>query len=134
MRARFDQAFVKVQEQMRNTDEERPVPTDFVRGLHKVSTKDLNDDDEWRFAPVGVLQREERDVINVAQAEAFACTFGLPLIRWRLDMVDEIDNKLLRDDVYDDEDHLWGYFVEGAPVNLTENMSSARAVQGPRFR
>ena len=66
-----------------------------------------------------MLQREERDVINVAQAEAFACTFGLPLIRWRLDMVDEIDNKLLRDDVYEDEDHLWGYFVEGAPVNLT---------------
>ena len=128
MRARFDQAFVKVQEHMRNTDVERPVPVDFVRGLRKVSTKDLNDDEEWRFAPVGVLQREERDVINVAQAEAFACTFGLPLIRWRLDMVDEIDNKLLRDDVYDDEDHLWGYFVEGAPVNLTENMSSTRGL------
>ena len=75
-----------------------------------------------------MLQREERDVINVAQAEAFACTFGLPLIRWRLDMVDEIDNKLLRDDVYEDEDHLWGYFVEGAPINLTENMSSTRGL------
>ena len=128
MRARFDQPFVEVQEQMRNTDAERPVPAAFVRALRKVSNRDLEDDEEWRFAPVGVLQREERDVINVAQAEAFARTFGVPLIRWRLEMVDEIDDACLRIDVYADEDHLWGYFVEGAPINLTENISSTRGL------
>ena len=128
MRAMFDPAFVKVQEQMRDTDLEWPVSTAFVRGLRKVSTADLASDEEWRFAPVGVLQHAERDVINVAQAKAFARTFGLPLIRWRLEMVDEIDDVSLRDDLYADEDHLWGYFVEGAPVNLTENISSTRGL------
>ena len=34
-------------------------------------------------------------------------------------MVDEIDDRALRDDLYADEPNLWQYFVEGAPVNLT---------------
>ena len=41
-------------------------------------------------------------------------------------MVDEIDNACLRDDVYADEEHLWCYFVEGAPVMLTETLKSVR--------
>ena len=128
MRARDDQPFVKVQEQMRDTHAEMAVPADFIRKLRMVSKADLAADPEWMFAPVGVLQHVERDVINVAQAKVFARTFGLPLIRWRLEMVDEIENKSLLSDLYEDEDNLWGYFVEGAPVNLTENMASTRGL------
>ena len=59
--------------------------------------------------------RHERDVINVAQVERFAQTFGLPLFKWKLPLVDHIhDEKLLRD-LYLDEPMLWGYFAEGVP-------------------
>ena len=38
-------------------------------------------DEEWLFAPLAVLTQLERDHWNVAQAEAFAKTFGLPLFK-----------------------------------------------------
>lgn len=77
-----------------------------------MSTEDLERDPEWRFAPVGVISHVERDVINLYQLEAFARHFGLPLVKWRCRMVDEIDDRALRDDLYADEPNLWQYFVE----------------------
>ena len=57
---------------MRNTEAEWPVSRAFVRKLRRVTQADLAADEEWRFAPVGVLSHVERDTINVAQIEAFA--------------------------------------------------------------
>ena len=121
MRAINDAPFVKVQEQMRDTDTDQPISSAFLRNLQTVSTADVEDDDEWCFAPIGVVSRMERDVINVAQIEAFARHFGLPLIKWPLPIIDSsanwINDKGLQRDVYADEIGLWGYFVEGvSPV------------------
>ena len=41
-------------------------------------------------------------------------------------MPDEIEDVDKRDRLYAEEPGLWGYFVEGAPVNLTENIASVR--------
>ena len=126
MRAKDDPDFIEVQRQMRDPDVERPVPGAFLDKLHTLSAADLAEDEEWRFAPVGVLNHLERDVINVAQLEAFARAFNLPLVRWPLTMVEEIEDENLRRDLYADEPDLWAYFVEGAPVNLTETLKSVR--------
>ena len=67
-----------------------------------------------------VVSRHERDVVNAAQLERFARAFGLPLFRWQLPLLDELPN-VDRNDLYNAEPSLWGYFVEGAPINLTEN-------------
>ena len=126
MRARDDQPFIEVQQQMRNTSTSQPVAEAFLRSLKSVSAADVRRDESWRFTPVGVLSHIERDTINYAQLDAFARAFDLPLVKWRLPMVDEIDNAELREELYQDEPTLWGYFVEGAPVNLIETIKSVR--------
>ena len=72
-----------------------------------------------------VVSRHERDVVNAAQLERFARAFGLPLFRWQLPLLDELPN-VDRNDLYNAEPSLWGYFVEGAPINLTENIKPVR--------
>jgi len=65
------------------------------------------------------------DVVNTAQLERFARAFGLPLFRWKLPLLDELSNVDLKD-LYNAEPSLWGHFVEGAPINLTENIKPVR--------
>ena len=62
---------------------------------------------------------------NAAQLERFARAFGLPLFRWNLPLLDELPNVDLKD-LYNAEPSLWGSFVEGAPINLTENIKPVR--------
>ena len=120
------EAFTQVQLHMRRMDVEQPVPDALMRRLRAISTADLAEDEEWRFAPVGVLTHIERDTINIAQVEAFARAFDLPLVKWRIAMVDTVDDVGLRDRLYADEPNLFQYFVEGAPVYLTETIKSVR--------
>ena len=54
---------------MRRTDVAQPVDRAFLESLDAVS----EDDDEcWRFAPVGVPAHYERDILNLVQMRAFA--------------------------------------------------------------
>ena len=75
---------------------------------------------------MGVVSRHERDVVKAAQLERFARAFGLPLFRWKLPLLDEYQRPLQRAA----EPSLWGYFVEGAPINLTDWLERARAREG----
>lgn len=120
MRARDDPAFIDVQQRMRQTDAQRPVCAAFLQGLRPVSESDIVDDPEWKFAPVGVVSRHERDVVNMAQAEAFARSFDTPLVRWQLPLTETLGDESLERALYLEEPGLWATFVEGAPVNLTE--------------
>lgn len=127
MRARNDPTFIDFQLQMRQTDLLHPIPDIFVDSLRTVSTEDLHADAAWHFAPIGVLSHIERDYINYYQLHAFAKKFNLPVIRWRCTLVDGAAlEQRVREDVYDHEPNLWSYFVEGAPVLLTETISSVR--------
>ena len=119
-------AFREMQLSMRGTGAEQPVPGKLLARLRALSPADLAADEEWRFAPVGVLAHIEADAVNHSQLEAFAKAFGLPLIKWRLPMVDEIEDADKRDRLYAEEPGLWGYYVEGAPINITENIASVR--------
>ena len=55
MRAAEDLPFIRVQQRMRDTATRQPpiCPT-FLKGLEPLSTEDVANDPEWRFAPVGV--------------------------------------------------------------------------------
>ena len=125
-----EKAFVSLLTQLRNPNVEQPVSAELLRRLEQqqVTPADLEKDPGWRFAPVGVLSHLERDTINMHQMEAFAMQFSVPLIKWRLKIKDEaagLSSDLLSK-LYDDETNLWGYFVEGAPVMLTETLKSVR--------
>lgn len=126
MRARDDELFIAYQQQMR-TDMPHPVPDAFLKALRMVSRADLEADAAWRFAPIGVLAVVERDAINLAQLKAFAEAFNLPIVRWRLELVDDaFESPSVREQLYEHEPNLWGYFVEGAPVHLTTTIKSVR--------
>ena len=56
----------------------------------------------------------------MAQAEAFARSFDTPLVRWQLPLTEPLGDESLKRALYLEEPGLWGTFVEGAPVNLTE--------------
>ena len=102
------------------------LPVSDVSWLRELSA---SDGPVWRFAPVGVLARRERDAINCAQVEAFARAFGLPLFKWKLQLQGDVGVVMpasALDELYRTEQGLWGYFVAGAPVLLTDNIRSTR--------
>ena len=111
---------------MRRTDVNDPITEKFMKGLKPISRLDIVNDEEWRFAPVGVLSHLERDTIYVRQLYAFAKAFNLPLFRWKLEMVDQIEDPVKLAALYDNEKTLWGYFVEGAPVMLNKTTKATR--------
>lgn len=127
MRARTDEKFIRHQQQMRETGSTQPVSDEFLRALRPVSAADLAEDPSWQFAPIGILSHVERDTINLAQLHAFARKFNLPVVRWRLELVDDVfKTEAERELLYANEPNLWGYFVEGVPVLLTETIKSTR--------
>ena len=127
MRAKGDQIFIGFLKEMRRTDTMQPVSDAFLQNLRRVAKEDIVADISWRFAPIGVLSHVERDTINHAQLEAFASQFKLPLVRWKLPLVDgEALNAEVLNRLYENEPNLWGYFVEGAPVHITANINSVR--------
>ena len=128
MRAAGDDAFIDAQKRMRRTDVAQPIDQALLAQLYPLSAADVLADEEWLFAPMAVLTQLERDHWNVAQAEAFAKTFGLPLFKWKLKIADnEVDEKL-HVGLYKEEPTLWGWYVRGAPVLLTENVKSTRGL------
>ena len=133
MRCRNDPEFGEVQRIMRDTGSDWPVPASFVDGLREVSSEDVAADRAWVFAPIAVLSQRERDALNFAQLLRFAKYFNLPLVRWRRElagastkMPKEDAEELYREEVSNCS--IWDYFVQGAPVMLTENQQPSRGL------
>jgi hypothetical protein len=132
MRSEGDLAFQAVLEQMRRTGVLRPFPRCFFDKLKPLSAADVASDPLWSFAPIAVLSNAERTALNLRQARSFAKHFGVAFVRWRLPLTKKsaasIGCLAKQQQLYEDEEDLWGYFVEGAPVILTENIRSARGL------
>ena len=133
MRAGGDEAFggdKGMLQAMRNTASAHPVPDALVDGMQVLSSADVKRDQTWAFSPIGVLAKIERDTLNYAQLKAFAKAFDLPMVYWRRKMCDPGDISHLTEDeqrrLFENEPNLMGWFVEGAPVVLTENISPTR--------
>lgn len=131
MRAVDDKEFASAQQQLRRTDVPEPAAA-FVKQLRLLSPEDMEADEEWLFAPIGVLAHCERDNLNVAQLRAFAKAFGLPIFKWKLALGGQ-DAHLLeslserdRAAIYSNEVALWGWFVEGCPILLSSTIRSTR--------
>ena len=133
----FNQAhlyFLKEQLRCNKIDEEH---LGLVRRLHKgkgVTNEEIQNfdtmnsktaqDPQWRYAPILVTSNFERSAINFQKAIIFAKDKKEHVFRWKL------DGKVVRgkgsmDDILDIEDcpGLWGYFVKGAPVIITQNVN-----------
>ena len=100
--------------------------------LRCLSAQEIADDPTWRFAPIVVASHCERDALNVEQLKQFAKAFGLPIVRWKLEL-NKSHEALLRglsererDLVYASEPALWAYFCEGVPVLISSTVRSTR--------
>ena len=64
----------------------------FVRWLLPINDADLDTYPEWAFASIGCCRYSsvsifERDSLNYSQVVHFARTFGLVLVRWRINSI-----------------------------------------------
>ena len=97
---------------------------DFLGSLLVLSPADVAKDRGWLFVPFGVVSSAERDILNTLQIRAFAKEFGLPLFKWKRTIPGAAGQRLVREcdtnRLWAGEEALWSYFVEGAPVLITE--------------
>ena len=130
MRARNDPEFIKDQIAMRDTTSDSPITKRFLESITTHNKAGDVNDIAWTFAPIGVLSHCERDHLNYVQLKRFARYFGLPLVRWRLNL--EFETTVLNgaplEELYEAEPTMWCYFVRGAPILLTETTKSVRSL------
>ena len=131
MRAAEDTEFQEVLTCVRSTETEPPIPNGFVRDLKELSIADVAADPARAFAPIIVLGNQERLRLNHHQAYAFAKTYDLPLVRWRLPLVgkeaDAMTSETL-DALMENEVGLWQYYVRGAPCMLLQNVQPTKSM------
>ena len=84
MRSRGDEQFCEDMRDIRRTECAQPVSDGLVARLKEVGTaaEGAAQDPGFKFAPVGVLSKLERDTIGHEQKHAFACEFDVPLVQW----------------------------------------------------
>ena len=131
MRAADDPFFQTLLEHMRRTDTSAPVPKQLVAALREVSAADVRADPTWLFATIGALSHFEGDRLTAHQAELFARTFDLPLVKWRKELCGEAANwvqGMKRDTLFEEEPGLWCYFVRGAPAMLLDNIQPTKGL------
>jgi hypothetical protein len=127
------QAQAAIVERMRDTGNPDPVPHEWVAAQRALTKRDVETDPEWLFAPIAVTSHMERHALNAAQAVRFGKYFNLPVIRWRLKICGPksilaglSDAELA--ELADQEPGMWGYFVQGAPAMLTENINTSKGL------
>ena len=131
MRAAEDAEFQEVLTQVRSTDTEPPIPRAFVRDLKELSAADVSAEPARAFAPIVVLGNQERHRLNHHQVYAFARTYNLPLVRWRLPLASKDADSLASETLsalLDNEPGLWQYFVRGAPCMLLQNVQPTKSM------
>ncbi len=150
MRAASDQEHANMLESLRQTDSPS-MTAEHLAQLQVLSLDAMRSDPSWRFAPIVVTNNRERHALNITQLKAFACRQGVPLVRWKNVLHSQaalwFSEKEDKERLYSMLPELWGWFVPGAPVFLTENlcpekglangtratMSSLTLADAPRF-
>jgi hypothetical protein len=118
MRAAEDKEHAAHLARMRNPTCRQPVTRAQLDSLRAITRADVQEDASWAFAPIGTRSKRECAQLNYLQADMYARTFNLPLVKWRVPLAGAAKGRLdARDEdaLFADERNLWGYFVVGAP-------------------
>ena len=105
-----------------------PAPNDaslvpYINGLKKFDASE----DLTRFGPFATLSNAMRHSINRQKILEYGRYHRLPVFRWRWETASKV---CIPDDVYATEPSLWGYFCEGAPVQITLSGKEANPAKG----
>jgi len=134
MRAQGDDDHIKAVEALSDMSVLHPVTEGFLRSLPVLKREDIASDTTWIEAPIGVTNNDERDIINTVQVVRYARSHGKPVIRFRLPLTGAAQRIMeqhagLIDSCYDRfESKLHGFFAEGAPATLTENLAPSKGL------
>ena len=130
MRAKDDPAFVDMQMAMRRTNVQHPVPPELISSLRVTSEDDVREDQRRLFPPIGGMSHVERDFLNREQVMAFARFWDLPVIVWRLTLVEPLPQHCdpMLSQLYEEEPALFGFFCEGAPAQTEQPIRATRGL------
>jgi len=120
-----DAAHQKMLTELRRLDAEPVFSRAVLNSLQFITPRDVARDPGWMFAPIGVISNQERILYNYMQAKRWAQYYNVPLIRWPLKLSGSTASSLSAEEMklaLDNELGLWGYYVEGAPAMVTENI------------
>eukprot|EP01047_Picozoa_sp_COSAG01_P067595 COSAG01_NODE_9580_length_2402_cov_39.155884_1_plen_161_part_00 len=78
-----------------------------------------------RFGPFATLSNATRHAINQLKVVEYGRYHRLPVFRWRWGTATTTP---VPDEVYDSEPSMWGYFCEGAPIQVAVGVNPARGV------
>ena len=116
--------------------------SNILHSLQVLQQSDAEEDPGWRNAVIAVSGNEQRVQINLDRAVAFAADTKQPVIAWRLPLKSTCIPYLTTvaeslhislGEMLQNEDELKFYFVKGAPVMITDNISVAyRIANGTR--
>ena len=95
-----------------------------INNFNFIDKKTLNNDPEWKFAPILVTSNFERIIVNEKKSILFAKEKGEIVFRWKIECkivrgegsIDDLDD-------VDDCPELFAYFVKGAPLIITKNIN-----------
>ena len=110
---------------MRQTDTDDPVNADLISTFQVLSEDDKVTDPSWKTARVVVSSNDERYSLNTLIVKNYAIEKGVPVLTW----IKDISNKHKFDPdvctiLYESNPQLHGFFVQGAPGILLENLNA----------
>ena len=134
----FNEAVVYVLEEQFRIKENDPKHMKLIRKIHRgdgisqqdldsfqfIDTKTIQKDSNWRYAPILVTSNFERAAITEQKAILFAKENNEHVFKWRLESKVVKGNASI-DEISDPVNYpgLWGFFVKGAPLYITKNIS-----------
>ena len=113
---------------LRRTDISNPTTPPFLHSIQYLSKSDVSGRD--RFGPFATVSRRVRGHINHQKLRDFARVLDLPLFKWQLtcwhEQTSRFSSSSFAGRSFRNPVGIFGYFVKGAPVLLTQNIQATR--------
>ena len=107
------------------------ITMDDLSYYRELTPEDVEEDPEWKFAPILVSTNRERLDFTFAQAQEFAKVHGVPVVRWAChyknwkgkprDAERQVQAK--------EDTCFWQYFVKGADAYLSHSINTKKNLQ-----
>ncbi len=110
---------------------EHPFRREHLRYLKQLTATDIRGDASWLDAIIVTPGNHVRCAINKDRIVRLAQHLRVPVLRWKLPLIDESARQLPQaviDDMYDRYSDAWAYFVVSAPAYVDFNMKPSLGV------
>ena len=137
MRSQSDPLHIEMIRSFRDITSDVPCPLSpfYLESILPYSKNDGVSDISWTTAPIAVAGNVERIALSANRVKVLAKRNQQPVLKWKQEIKDCSENEFITsmeqsalDELYDNEEALWQYFVAGAIAVLTENICVTRGL------